>query len=367
MNAAARASELHRRAIVIDGHSDILIPVTDGKMRLAERVAVPDPATWQPPPGFGRGLAAFGLSGHTLYFGPMGQYDLPRWLAGGITIQTCAIYLDDAQLDRALHRGLEMVWHLHREAVESDRFEIVTSAADIRRMKQENKCGAILSLEGCEALGADLRMLDLYHKLGLRMASLTHSRRNLFGDGARAGVKTGGLSEQGRQAIRRMNELGIVVDLAHISEEGFWEILDLTTAPVVVSHTTGTMFSLPSPSGAPYPAPGSRTGLALPRDRARLEAIARNGGVAGIIFFDKPDLDAVVADIELALEIMGPDHIGLGSDFYGYEHAPKGLAEISDLPALTQRLVARGHADEVILKILGGNFLRVFERVWREE
>ena len=235
--------------------------------------------------------------------------------------------------------------------------------------EREDKVGAILSFEGFEPLGPDLRFLDLYYKLGLRIASLTHTRRNLYADGAPLGLvsgaaKGGGLTALGRQAIRRMNELGIVVDLVHINDVGFWEILDLSQAPVICSHSTGTMFVTPGQEAVgPLGIPG-RPGLALPRDRERLEAIARNGGVLGIIFFYKETLDDVIADIETALEAMGPDHVGLGSDYYGLELAPRELEDVSKLPALTKRLVERGHSDEVILKILGENFLRVFEQVW---
>ena len=361
---AAHAAELHRQAIVIDGHSDVLMPIADGKMRLSDRAKVPDPASWEPPAGptAEMGILSF-LSPHTLYFGSMGHYDIPRFLEGGITVQICAIYIADHELNRALERGLEMAWWLHREVEEDDRFDFVTTVDDIHRIKQSGKCGAILSFEGFEALGDDLRFLDLYYMLGLRIGGLTHCRRNLYADGPQDGVRTGGLTALGKQAVRRMNELGIVVDLVHISEEGFWEILDLTDAPVVLSHSTGTMFAA---AGQEHLGLHARPGLVLARDRARLQAIADNGGVLGIISFYKEDLDDVVDDIEIALEVMGPDHVGLGSDYFGLAMAPKGLEDISRVPVITRRLVERGHADEVILKILGQNYLRVFEQVWRD-
>jgi membrane dipeptidase len=95
-----------------------------------------------------------------------------------------------------------------------------------------------------------------------------------------------------------------------------------------------------------------------------LEVLAANGGVLGLIWFCHENLDAVVADIETALEVMGPDHVGLGSDLYGLELAPKGLEDISKAPAITRALVRRGHSDEVIRKFLGENYLRVFDQVW---
>lgn len=362
-NIAAHAAELHRQAIVIDGHSDILMPVADGKMKLDQRVEVPDPATWQPPLGTTGLGEQFGFPPHAAHFGPMGQFDVPRFLAGGVTAQLCAIYVEDREIDWALKRGLEMVWHLHQAVEQSPDFDLVTGVADIHRIKQAGRTGAILALEGFEVLGAELRFLDLYYKLGLRVASLTHVRRNLFADGCYAATRSGGLTELGKQAIRRMNELGIVIDLVHIHEVGFWEILDLTTAPVILSHSTSTMFAASGePSGPLKGIPRPR--LELPRDRAMLEAIARNGGVLGIIWFYHEDIAGVIADVETALDVMGPDHVGIGSDLFGLELAPKGLEDISKMPAITARLVERGHPDDVILKILGGNYLRVFEQVW---
>jgi len=365
---AKRAAELHRGAVVIDCHSDILMPITDGKMRLADRVEIPGPEGWEPPQGLVSRLSDdFGIPPHTLWFGCMGQFDVPRFLEGGVTAQVCAIYIDDAQLDWSLKRGLQMALQFHRAAEEDERFEVVTRVDDILRVKREGKVGGILSFEGSEALGSEPDFLDIYYKLGLRMASLTHSRRNIFADGAFIdGTVAGGLSDRGRRAIRRMNELGIVVDLVHISDRGFWEILELTTRPVVLSHSTPTMFPEVDPE-KPSPLKLPRSRLVLPRDREKLEAIAANGGVLGVIWATKETLDDVVDDIETAIDVMGPDHVGLGCDLYGQEIAPRGLEDISKVPALTRALVDRGHSDEVILKFLGENHLRVFREVWRDE
>ncbi len=359
-NPDSHALELHRSAIVIDGHSDILMQVADGKTQLGTWAHLPDPNAWQSD-FFLESFPDFlsGFSKYDLFFGSAGLYSVPQWLAGGVTAQGCAIYLEDDQVNTALQRALQMTWYLHHEAEINPAFELVTSLETIHRLKREGKTGAILSFEGCEPLGADLRLLDLFYKLGLRVASLTHNRRNLFADGPQHGVKTGGLTGLGKQAIRRMNELGIVIDLVHTNEAAFWEILDLTQAPAIMSHTSPFVFSRSYDEWPPVP------GFDLARDRARLEAVAKNGGVLGIIFCMQGDINKVVADIELVMETIGPDHIGLGSDLYGPLLSPKGLEDISKLPALTQRLVARGHSDETICKILAGNYLRVFAQVWK--
>lgn len=361
-NPVSHAAELHQQAIVIDCHSDILKPIADGKMRLSDRVEVPDPATWVPPVGMSAETGAahpFPFSAHTNYFQTMGQYDIPRFVEGGVTAQVCGVYIDDGNLDRSLQRGLDMVWCLHREAQESPNFELATTAEDIRRVKREGKVCGVLSFEGSEALGGDVRYLDLYHRLGLRMASLTHNRRNFLADGPQLNVKGGGLTAAGKQAIRRMNELGIIVDLVHINDVGFWEILELTSAPVVMSHTSPWMFQRP---GLPGP---DRPGFDLKRDKEILEGIAKNGGVLGVIFYRMVDLEDVVGSIEFLLDVIGPDHVGLGSDLYGMDRSPKGLEDMSKVPGITRRLVERGYSDESILKILGGNFMRVFEQVWK--
>lgn len=370
----SHAHDLHRQAIVIDGHSDILLPISGGKTRIGQSVNVPDPAVWKPPVGLslieigniGDWQPTDNLAIHSLYYGSMGQYQLPQLLAGGVTALGCAVYIEDGYLSHALEHGLRMALWLHREIEENEDLLLVTSVADIQRAKREGKCGLILTFEGFDALSDSLEFLDLYYKLGLRVAGLTHTRRNLFADGAQGeGVKTGGLTDYGRAAVKRMNELGILIDLAHISEAGFWEIIELSTAPVIISHATPTMF----PAAAPRPKEQilgfDRPGLVMKRDRPFLKALAGKGGVLGIIFFAQRDMDDIVADIELALEIMGPDHVGLGSDFCGRGLAPSDLQDISALPALTERLAGRGLADETILKILGQNYLRVFDQVWR--
>jgi membrane dipeptidase len=334
-------------------------------MGLADRVVLPG-LDWQPPPGLERSpLVHFGMGPHTVWFGCMGQYDLPRWREGGVTAQLCAIYLDDEWLRDPVRRGIEMVWNLHHQIERTGGLALATTVGEIRQAKAEGKVALILSFEGCEPIGNDPRLLDVYYRLGLRAVSLTHTRRNVFADGCWAADRQGGLTPLGRQVVQRLGQLGIVVDLVHIGHYGFFEILELVDRPVILSHSTSTMFPDTSPgsrdlAGGRIPRPR----LELPRDRPMLDAIAKNGGVLGVIHFAHRDLESVVRDVETAIEVMGPDHVGLGSDHYGLEFAPRGLEDISLVPRLTEALAARGHSDDVIRKFLGENFLRVFESVW---
>jgi membrane dipeptidase len=348
-----RADRLHRDAIVIDGHTDILMPIADGKLRLGDRFALPDPAIWQPPVGWQPDAEAtmYNFSPHTSFFQTMGHYDLPRFREGGLTVQAMAIFIESANLDRALQRALQMVYWLNREYEENADFLPVTSAAAIRQLKRDGKMGGILAFEGFEPIGSDLKLLDVFYALGLRMATLTHSRRNFWADGTQAGVATTGLTEPGRQAVRRMNELGIVIDLAHLALKGCWEVLELSEAPVVLSHSS--------------PRRAFRNDAAGEDTRRMMETLAGKGGVIGIIAWDQPDLAAYLDDVETVIREFGPDHVGLGTDFFGIERAPTGFVGMHELPNVTRGLVERGHSDEVIRKVLGENYLRVFEQVWR--
>ena len=363
-----KVRDLLHQATVIDGHSDILIPLADGKMHISEKVTIPKLQDWAPPPGMeNQAFVKFGFEPHTMYFGCMGQYDIPRWKEGGINTQLCAIFLDDSKLDAPFKKGMEMAWAFHKNIQENEQLVHCLTAADIRRAKAAGKVGWVLTFEGCEALGGDIRMLDLYHQLGVRAASLTHTRRNIFADGCWAAEKQGGLSPLGRQLIQRMQELNIVIDLVHIGEPGFWEIMELAEKPLILSHSTPTMFASTLREEQDFMnGKVPRPRLEIPRDKAMMEAIVKNGGVLGMIWILYQTLEAAIDDIETALEIMGKDHIGLGSDLYGQQLATPGLEDISKLPNLIRAMVKRGHSDETIIAFLGENYLRVFEQVWGE-
>jgi membrane dipeptidase len=354
------APTLHQQAIVIDGHSDILNLVADGRLRLRDHPIVPPPASW-PADLFAQAeslTTPYQLSPYTTWYQCLGQYDIPCFRAGGVTAQIAAIYVDDAYRATALERALLMVAALHREIDENpDALLLATSAADIRRAKAEGKTALLLSFEGGEPLGQSLALLDIFYRLGLRMISLTHSRRNALADGTQLGVTTGGLTSLGRALIERMHELGIVVDLAHLADTGIWEILQIAHDPVVLTHTNIR-------SGMA----GYRAGLLETHPQhgtSKLRAIAATGGVVGVIFWGQADIEAVADEIEAAIEHAGDDHIALGSDLYGLEQAPRGLEDIGRLPALTEVLQRRGHTDSTIMKLLGGNMLRVLDQVLR--
>lgn len=351
------ASELHKSAIVIDGHSDILMSVADGLMRLGERYDLPDPRAWRAPAGLpeSEGAKFYGFTKHTAFFKTMGQYDVPRFREGGLTAQAMAIYIEEENVNRALNRALEMIYWLDREFTEIPDFVPVLTADDIRKAKTDGQVGGFLTFEGFEPLGVDLRLLDIFYKLGLRMATMTHSRRNYFADGTYPGIRTTGLTKAGTKAVGRMNELGVVIDLAHLAPQGCLDVIELSDAPIVLSHCSPQRHLFRGD-----PAGDGSDALA----RTIVEGIARTGGVVGIIAWSQPTLNAFIDDIEQIITWVGADHVGLGTDFYGLDFAPEGFIGIQDLPNLTARLTERGYSDEVIRKVLGENYLRVFDAVW---
>lgn len=355
VSISPRAAELHKQAIIIDGHSDILMAVAAQRMRLGDRFPLPDSKGWQAPLGWYEPPEAkmYDFSQHTSYFQTMGQYDLPRFREGGLTAQGMAVYIESTELNRALETALEMVYWLDREFAEIDDFDPVLTVADIQHIKAEEKIGGILTFEGFEPLGANLHLLDIFYKLGLRMATMTHSRRNYFADGTQSGVRTTGLTEAGQAAVKRMNELGIVIDLAHLAPVGCTEVLELSEQPVIFSHTSPRRAFRGDPSGE-----GSDIAKKL------FEKVAAGGGLIGIIAWSQPTLGDFVDEIETIIDLVGDDFVGLGTDFFGVDQAPTGFIGMQDLPAVTEELVQRGHSDETILKVLGGNYLRVFETVW---
>ena len=355
-------------ATVIDGHCDILIPLTERKMVISDRVELPDPDTWVAPTSLqGHPYVKFGFNPHTIHFGCMGQYDIPRWKEGGINTQLCAIYLDDSKLDAPYEAGMAMVDTFHRNINSEEALRLCTTVSDIEKAKKDGKIGWVLTFEGCEALGGHIRNLKTYYERGLRVVSLTHTRSNIFSEGCLDDEAGAGLSELGRSLVQEISRLNIVLDLVHIGRKAFWDVIEIVDRPLIVSHSTSTMFASTAMDDQDVMnGKVSRPRLELPRDKDVLRAIADKNGVLGMIWLLYKDLDAAVDDIETALDIMGEDHIGLGSDLYGYQLATPELEDIAKLPNLIHALIKRGHAEETIVKFLGANYLRVFEAVWGE-
>lgn len=337
---AARARALHQRALVADGHADTLLRLWSGERTLRER-------------------------------SDKGHIDLPRLAEGGVDVQFFACYIEEEHKpDRGLRRAMQLVDLFHRELeANRDRMMPVLRAADFDAAQAAGKVGAVLSIEGGEAIGDDLSALRNLHRLGLRSLGLVWNQRNLIADGVGETRTHGGLTNFGVEVVKECNRLGVLVDVSHLTDEGFWDVLATTSKPIIASHSNSRAVC------------GHRRNLT----DEQVKALAKNGGVMGMNFAPgflvdlnvkaetveeyrrqiagKTSAESIVRHIDHLIDLVGPDHVALGSDFDGTRAVPDGLSDVSHLPVLTEALVARGYSDEVIEKVLGRNLRRVFEAV----
>jgi membrane dipeptidase len=230
------------------------------------------------------------------------------------------------------------------------------SAGDITKAKEAGKVALILSMEGAEGLDGDLGALRVFYRLGLRALGITWNRRNKAADGTSEIRTGGGLTNFGVDVVKECNRLGILIDVAHLAPAGVADVLELSEAPIVATHAN--CHSL-------WPHPRNLTD-------EQLEAIAATGGVVGATavppFLGEDtlhsDLSVLLDHVDYMVGVMGEDGVGLGLDFDGVgDKRTTGIEDVSHLPNITQGLAARGYSADSIRKILGGNFLRVFQQV----
>jgi membrane dipeptidase len=294
--------------------------------------------------------------------------------AGDIGVAGVALYLADQYLpEMALRIALDQIARLYAEVDASERFALCRSHAEILRARQQNRIALLLTMEGVEPLGADLDLLRVFYELGLRSLCLTHVRRNAAGDGglfAASGSPRDGVTSFGRDVVRECERLGIIVDLAHISPAGFDDIIEMTTRPVIISHTNARKY---------YDIERNVTD-------DQIKAIGARGGVIGINAVlvsphkEEATLDRYIDHIEHVRDLIGIDGVAIGFDFFEFiyrqwseaeqvafqnkfthAHFVPELAKHSDSRALTRRLIERGFKDDEIEAILFRNWMRIFE------
>ncbi len=272
--------------------------------------------------------------------------------AGGIKVQIFAVYQEPGYGRGALRRALELIDLFHREIGENaNEIAIARNLREIKYTLSKGKIAAILSIEGGEALEGSIGVLRIFYKLGVRCLTITWNERNELGNGVFGGK--GGLTPFGVEVIEEMNRLGMIVDVSHLNEEGFWEVLSLSKRPVIASHSN------------------CRALYEHPRNLSdeQIRALAKKGGVMGITFVPEflrgteSSIEDVLDHIEYAVNVGGEDCVGIGSDFDGTDHLPSGLRDCRDIHRLVVGLLERGYSDIVVKKIVGENFLRVIEKV----
>lgn len=380
-NLWQRAMKIHKKAIIVDGHNDIPSPMVDEDFDLATS---------------SRGK--FHLDGDPFHT------DNERLKESGLTGFFFSIYVDRRFAEQpgkgSARRALDLIDASYR-AVERypNVYLFSTSTADIRRAKREGKIAALMGIEGGHAIENSLFALRNFYRLGVRYMTLTHNNTNDWADSnwvdqGREKSLHNGLSDFGKEVVREMNRLGMLVDVSHVSDKTMNDVLDVTTAPVIASHSSARALANHSRN--------------IPDELLR--RIAKNGGVVMVNFYPafiddahrnawnardqklKPQLDAIreqyrndragmneatrklydqnpvpvpsytriVDHIDHIKQVAGIDSVGIGSDFDGVTNLPEGMTGVESLPLVTYEMLRRGYSEQDIRKVLGENFLRAF-------
>ncbi len=285
---------------------------------------------------------------------PFGHVDLPRMREGGLWGQFFGVvtfpYLQ-RDLPGAARRRIEAL--KRRADGSAGALRLCLTGGDVRAARAASARAALLGIEGAHSLGGRLDHLETFARLGVRYLGFLHFTRNEAGYPAKGYGRddSKGLTRFGAALVEEANRLGVIVDLTHLNRRGFMEAAARTRAPAIVSHTGVTGVN-----------PHWRN-----IDDEQIRAVARTGGVAGVIFsqgfLGGGSLEAVVRHLDHLRQVGGEDLPALGSDFDGAVLPPRGLEDVSRLPALTAALKRAGWRDEALLKLLGRNALRVLDAV----
>jgi membrane dipeptidase len=342
-----KALDFHYNTLVVDQHSDIQMDVITrrgrGETKVIERI------------------------------------HLPKMMSGGVdftAVSTVAAfnYEPHPYFTTPTHNALQMIDSIYMEVNDSpDKLSVVFTSNDILTAKKEGKRSLMLCMEGAEPLGTDLSLLRNFYKLGVRIMGLTWHQRNAVADGAgEPGI--GGLSNFGKKTVQEMNRIGMVIDVSHMSEAGFWDVLSHSQQPVLASHSNARSLC---------------DHLRNLTDE-QIKSLAQKGGIIGMNFLGQfvkdqaPTVHDVLDHIDHIANLIGIDNIGLGPDWIDYaphlivecldpsgylsqripiEVYAKGLEKEAELPNLTIGLLARGYSETDIQKILSGNFLRFLDEI----
>lgn len=372
-----KALAIHRKAIIVDGHNDIPTPMAEQDYDLGT-------------PSVGQ----FHDDGDPFHS------DLWRFKASGITGEFFSIYVSGSTLKTggAMRRAMELIDVTYRATEKyPDKLSQCTTAADIRLAKRQGKMCVLMGIEGGYAIENSLAALREFYRLGVRYMTLTHNVTHDWADAHRDEPKNNGLSDFGKEVVREMNRLGMFIDISHVSTKVMNDVLDISTAPIIASHSSARALN----------------------DHTRnvpdnvLKRIAKNGGVIMVNFYPgfldartnkeenereerlKPQTDAlkaqykddpkalnaairklyeanpfyvvpytrIVDHIDHIKAVAGIDHVGIGSDFDGIPYLPAGMNGAEDLVLVTYEMLRRGYTEVEIRKVLGENLLRAMSKM----
>ena len=373
-----KALKIHRKAIIIDGHNDITGPMIDEDFDLSMDSR--------------NRKTRSGDAMHT---------DIARLKAGGMTGEFMSIYVggETLQTGGAMRRAMDLIDATYREAEKHNDLVMCTTADEIKSAKKQNKICLLMGIEGGYAIENSLFALRNFYRLGIRYMTLTHNVSHDWGDAHRGEVKNNGLSEFGKEVVREMNRLGMIVDISHVSEKVMLDVLDVSKAPLMASHS------------------GARAINSHTRNvpDSVLKRLPQNGGVIMVVFYPsfldertnreqneraeklRPQIEElrkqfpndptgfndaqrklmaanpifvtpytkIVDHIDHIKKVAGIDHVGLGSDFDGVDFLPEGMKGVEDLPLITYEMLRRGYTEQEVRKVLGDNFLRALSQAER--
>ncbi len=298
-----------------------------------------------------------------------------------------------------VERTLDLIDAVHETARRyPGEMEVAYTPADIRRLHRQGKIAALISIEGGHQIQDDLRILRNYYRLGVRYMTLTHFRTNNWADSGTDRAVHNGLSGFGRQVVREMNRLGMMIDISHVSDKTFYDALEVSRSPVIASHSSvralcdiprnmsdemlralakngGVIFINFSVAYLDPKASQVFTGYRDQRDREIADLMLQQAGNPKRFELKRAiqqryrrmlpavDYRAALRHIDHVAKLVGADHVGLGSDFDGISGmVPEGLEDVSKFPVLVRGLIEMGYSDQDIRKIMGENLLRVMER-----
>ena len=362
-----QARAILKKAPLIDGHNDLPMVIRDE---------------------FGGNV-----EGHDISVPAWGDTDIPRLRAGGVGAQFWSIYvpstLEPLQAIRQQLEQFDIALRMIR--LYPDDLMLARSVADIEQARRENKIASLLGIEGGHTIVDSLGVLRAYYDLGARYMTLTHYHTNNWADSATDEARHGGLSRFGEEVVHEMNRLGMLVDISHVSAETMHDVLDVTEAPVIFSHSSARALT--------------RHMRNVPDDV--LKRVTENGGIVMVTFIPDfvsedrrkwaEELDPILTDlttdeewkaateefkkthgeppqgtlaqvadhIEYVAKVAGHDHVGIGGDFYGQsgDDLVRGLEDVSRYPYLFAELLRRGWSEENLAKLARNNLLRVFGQV----
>ena len=365
--ALAQARRILERTILVDGHNDLPWEIRTNREHPRD------------------------VDAYDLRDSVPGYTDLARLKAGRVGAQFWSIYVPGEDRDSGYARIQLEEFDIARRMIARypDRLALALTADDILRARRQGRIASLLGMEGGHAIENSLGALRAYYELGARYLTLTHNVTLDWADAAQDTLKHGGLTPFGREVVREMNRLGMLVDVSHTADETVRDVLAVATRPVMASHSSARALTdhHRNLSDELLRAIGANGGVVMvnyyadfidPAFNATLPQRYQRMAELGAKLGDDPRIDwmveqetrarlprtplsVLVDHIDHIAKVAGVDHVGLGSDFDGAPFMPVGIDGVQDLPKLSAALKARGYSDADLAKILGGNILRVLE------